>query len=108
MPLRGAARCWPLITSVQVETAVFPDCHFLKDAVENSERVTDSTIEDLYADGAYQSPENQTFAMFHSECQQMTIPNIYVRIKPPLFKVGSVTLLIEDIWIVLMELLKRL
>lgn len=42
-----------IITSVQVETAVFADCHFLQEAVENSERVTDSTIEDLYADGAY-------------------------------------------------------
>lgn len=39
-----------IITSVQVETAVFADCHFLQKAVENSERVTDSTIEDLYAD----------------------------------------------------------
>ena len=46
-----------IITSVQVETAVFADCHFLQEAVENSERVTDSTIEDLYADGAYQSPD---------------------------------------------------
>lgn len=45
-----------IITSVQVETAVFADCHFLQEAVENSERVTDSTIEDLYADGAYQNP----------------------------------------------------
>ncbi|MGO5107256.1 transposase, partial [Segatella copri] len=51
-----------IITSVQVETAVFADCHFLQEAVENSERVTDSTIEDLYADGAYQSPDNREFA----------------------------------------------
>ena len=29
-----------IITSVQVETAVFADCHFLQEAVENSERVT--------------------------------------------------------------------
>ena len=42
-------------TSVQVETAVFADCHFLQEAVENSERVTDSTIEYLYADGEYVS-----------------------------------------------------
>ena len=56
-----------IITSVQVETAVFADCHFLKDAVENSERVTDSTIEDLYADGAYQSPENREFAKNHDD-----------------------------------------
>lgn len=41
-----------IITSVLVETAVFADCHFLQEAVENSERVTNSAIEDLYADGA--------------------------------------------------------
>lgn len=50
------------ITSVQVETAVFADCHFLQEAVKNSEHVTNSTIEELYADGAYQSPDNREFA----------------------------------------------
>lgn len=30
-----------IITSVQVETAVFADCHFLQEAVENSERITE-------------------------------------------------------------------
>ena len=54
-----------IITSVQVETATFADCHFLQEAVENSERVTDATVGDLYADGAYQSPENRTFAEEH-------------------------------------------
>ena len=61
-----------IITSVQVETAVFADCHFLQDAVENSERVTGSTIEDLYADGAYQSPENREFAKVHHDMQLKT------------------------------------
>lgn len=61
-----------IITSVQVETAVFADCHFLKDAVGNSERVTNSTIEDLYADGAYQSPENREFAKNHGDMQLKT------------------------------------
>ena len=61
-----------IITSVQVETAVFADCHFLKDAVENSERVTNSTIEDVYADGAYQSPENREFAKEHNDMQLKT------------------------------------
>ena len=61
-----------IITSVQVETAVFADCHFLQDAVGNSERVTDSTIEDLYADGAYQSPENREFAKNHDDMQLKT------------------------------------
>ncbi len=61
-----------IITSVQVETAVFADCHFLQDAVGNSERVTGSTIEDLYADGAYQSPENREFAKDHDDMQLKT------------------------------------
>jgi IS5 family transposase len=61
-----------IITSVQVETAVFADCHFLQEAVENSERVTKSTIEDLYADGAYQSPENRKFAKYHDDMQLKT------------------------------------
>ena len=61
-----------IITSVQVETAVFADCHFLQDAVRNSERVTGSTIEDLYADGAYQSPENREFAKNHDDMQLKT------------------------------------
>lgn len=55
-----------IITSVQVETAVFADCHFLQEAVENSERVTNTTVEDLYADGAYQSPDNRAFAEGHA------------------------------------------
>ena len=38
-------------------------------SVENSERVTDSTIEDLYADGAYQSPDNREFAKNHNAMQ---------------------------------------
>lgn len=61
-----------IITSVQVETAVFADCHFLQDAVGNSERVTGSTIENLYADGAYQSPENREFAKNHDDMQLKT------------------------------------
>ena len=61
-----------IITSVQVETAVFADCHFLQDAVGISERVTGSTIEDLYADGAYQSPENREFAKNHDDMQLKT------------------------------------
>lgn len=54
-----------IITSVQVETATFADCHFVEGAVGNSERVTKSAVEDLYADGAYQSPENREFAEGH-------------------------------------------
>ena len=61
-----------IITSVQVETAVFADCHFLQEAVKNSERVTNSTIEELYADGAYQSPDNREFAKNHNAMQLKT------------------------------------
>lgn len=61
-----------IITSVQVETAVFADCHFLQEAVENSERVTGAAIEDLYADGAYQSPDNREFAKSHNGMQLKT------------------------------------
>lgn len=61
-----------IITSVQVETAVFADCHFLQDAVANSERVTESVIESLYADGAYQSPENREFAESHDNMHLKT------------------------------------
>ena len=54
-----------IITSVQTETATKADCHMLQEAVENSERVTGNTIEDLYADGAYQSPDNREYAEGH-------------------------------------------
>ena len=40
--------------------------------MENSERVTNFTIEDLYADGAYQSPENREFAKEHNDMQLKT------------------------------------
>lgn len=52
--------------------SVKADCHFLQDAIGNSERVTASTIEDLYADGAYQSPENREFAKSHDDMQLKT------------------------------------
>ena len=61
-----------IITSVLVETAVFADCHFLQEAVENSERVTNSAIEDLYADGAYQGPGNRGLAKNDNAMQGRT------------------------------------
>ena len=61
-----------IITSVQVATAVFADCHFLQEAVKNSERVTDSAFEELYTDGAYQSPDNREFAKKHNAMQLKT------------------------------------
>lgn len=51
-----------LITSVQVEPAAHGDCKFLKEAVGNSVAVTGGNVEELFADGAYQSPENREFA----------------------------------------------
>lgn len=54
-----------LITSVQVEGATTSDCGYVEEAIEKTERVTGQTVEDLYADGAYQSPENRSFAEGH-------------------------------------------
>lgn len=51
-----------IITSVQTETATEADCHMLQDAVEGSSRVTGTTVEVVYADGAYQSPDNRKYA----------------------------------------------
>ena len=48
-----------IITSVQTETATKADCHMLQEAVANSEKVTGTQVETVYADGAYQSPENR-------------------------------------------------
>ena len=50
-----------LITDVDVKPATASDCGFMQDAVENSQNMTMDTIEKLYADGAYNSSENQEF-----------------------------------------------
>ena len=42
-----------IITSVQTEPVTFADCHFLEDAVHNTERVTGQLVKNVYADGAY-------------------------------------------------------
>ena len=55
-----------IITSVQTETATEADCHMLQDAVEGSSRVTGTTVEVVYADGAYQSPDNRKYAGEHN------------------------------------------
>lgn len=55
-----------IITSVQTEGASAADCNYVEEAIEKSERVTGDTVEDLYADGAYQSPENRAFAESHT------------------------------------------
>lgn len=61
-----------LITSVQVETVTHADCDYLEEAVKRSEAVTGSQVENLYADGAYQSPDNRAFAESHGGMQLKT------------------------------------
>lgn len=61
-----------IITSVQTEPVTFADCHFLQDAVSNTERVTGHIVENVYADGAYQSPENREFARLHMGMELLT------------------------------------
>ena len=61
-----------IITSVQTEPVTFADCHFLQDAVANTERVTGHLVENVYADGAYQSPENREFAKLHMGMELLT------------------------------------
>jgi hypothetical protein len=54
-----------LITDVQVEKANHADNDFLQKAVEQSEKVV-GHIENVNADGAYHSPDNQEFAKDNS------------------------------------------
>jgi hypothetical protein len=61
-----------IITSVQTETATKADCHMLQEAVANSEEVTGTRVEAVYADGAYQSPENRKYAEGHGGMQLKT------------------------------------
>ena len=61
-----------IITSVQTEPVTFADCNFLQDAISNTERATGHLVENVYADGAYQSPENREFARLHMGMQLLT------------------------------------
>lgn len=47
-----------LITNVQVEKANVPDTIFVNPAIDATEDVTGQEVKKVYADGAYQSPEN--------------------------------------------------
>ena len=49
-----------LITNVLVEKANTPDTAFVEPAIQATMEVTGQTIEKLYADGAYQSPANDS------------------------------------------------
>ena len=50
-----------LITDVQVEPASQADNDFVKPAIENSQEILPDKIENLHADGAYNSEDNQEF-----------------------------------------------
>ena len=50
-----------LITDVQVEVATTADNDFIKPAVKNSQEILSDKIENIHADGAYNSKDNQTF-----------------------------------------------
>ena len=50
-----------LITDIQVEVATTADNDFIKPAVKNSQEILTDNIENIHADGAYNSEENQEF-----------------------------------------------
>lgn len=51
-----------LITDVQVKPANASDNGYVQEAIQSTEKVTGATVERLYADGAYQSEDNRTYA----------------------------------------------
>ena len=51
-----------LIVDVQVAPATMADNAYLKEAVENSETVLEGSAQEISADGAYYSEENETYA----------------------------------------------
>ena len=50
-----------LISDIDIKPVTAPDCGFMQDAIENSQKITSDTIGKLYADGAYNSSKNQKF-----------------------------------------------
>jgi hypothetical protein len=50
-----------LITSAIVEKANVPDTAFVEQAIEATKEVTGQKIDKVFTDGAYQSPDNDTF-----------------------------------------------
>jgi hypothetical protein len=50
-----------LITNVKVDKANVPDTVFVQPAISATQAITDIPVEKVYADGAYQSPCNDTF-----------------------------------------------
>lgn len=51
-----------LIVDVQVEPATAADNGYLKDAVQSSEQVLETTAQEISADGAYDSESNEAYA----------------------------------------------
>ena len=54
-----------LITHVDLETASTADNTYVTGGVEGSQEVTGTKVENLYSDGAYQSPENRQYMEDH-------------------------------------------
>lgn len=50
-----------LITNTKVDKANVSDVEFVKPAITATQQVSGQTVETVYADGAYQSPANDTF-----------------------------------------------
>lgn len=50
-----------LISDIEVSPATAPDCNFMQQAIENTQKITPDDTEKLYADGAYNSSKNQEF-----------------------------------------------
>lgn len=50
-----------LVTDAIVEKANVPDTEFVQPAIESTTEVTGQVVETAYADGAYQSPDNDEF-----------------------------------------------
>ena len=50
-----------LVTNINVKPANTPDTQFVKPSIEATTQVTGQAVETVYADGAYQSPGNDSF-----------------------------------------------
>ena len=50
-----------LVTNIDVKPANTPDTDFVQPSIETTTQVTGQKVETVYADGAYQSPENDSF-----------------------------------------------
>lgn len=51
-----------LVTDVNLDVVSTPDCDFLEPSIEETRKLLDDKIEEVYADGAYNSPVTQDYA----------------------------------------------